>query len=618
MITTEGFRDIIHIGRHQRPAALLDHAGDALAGPAAGAAAPPQGRDASASSRRDGEVLVPLDEDEVRARGARAQARGRRGDRGLLPVLLPQPAPRGARASDRRGGVSPRRSSPPRPRSSPQFREFERFTTAAMNAFIGPKVRPLRAPPRARRCASAGLAAELHDHGARTAASRRRRWWPRSPVLTLLSGPAAGVLGGAWAGALVAAGGGSSPSTSAAPAPTSASSSTARFSEATARDTWIAGFPLIVPMIDIHTIGAGGGCIAHVDPGGAFRVGPRSAGRRAGAGRLRPRRHRADRDRRQPRPRSARPRQLPRRRDDARRRRRRSAASPISPRSSGSMSSRPPRACSPSSTATWPTPSARGRSRRASTRATSRWSPSAAPGRCTAPRSRRCWGSRRSSCRPSPGSPRRSACSPPTSSTTRSRPSFRCAARSISLRLNGDFRDHGSGARARSSWPTAWRRAKSRSRAWATSATSARATSCAWPMPDGSIDDAGLERRWQRFHELHEAEYGHAFPASPIEIVNIRVTGVGRMPKIGTLRSPHGSSLAAATRQERALRVPRERRARAARDRLLPARPAAGRRPIAGPAIILQTDSTTVMPPGATATADRAGNLLIAIGGPHA
>ena len=40
----------------------------------------------------------------------------------------------------------------------------------------------------------------------------------------------------------------------------------------------MAGYPLLVPMIDIHTIGSGGGSIAYVDSGGAFRVGPRSAG----------------------------------------------------------------------------------------------------------------------------------------------------------------------------------------------------------------------------------------------------------------------------------------------------------------------------------------------------
>jgi N-methylhydantoinase A len=49
-------------------------------------------------------------------------------------------------------------------------------------------------------------------------------------------------------------------------------------SEASARDTKIAGFPVMVPMIDVHTIGAGGGSIAYLDAGGAFRVGPASAG----------------------------------------------------------------------------------------------------------------------------------------------------------------------------------------------------------------------------------------------------------------------------------------------------------------------------------------------------
>ena len=55
-----------------------------------------------------------------------------------------------------------------------------------------------------------------------------------------------------------------------------------RVSEATARDTWIGGYPVLVPMLDITTIGAGGGSIAHVDRGGAYRVGPQSAGSRPG------------------------------------------------------------------------------------------------------------------------------------------------------------------------------------------------------------------------------------------------------------------------------------------------------------------------------------------------
>ena len=44
------------------------------------------------------------------------------------------------------------------------------------------------------------------------------------------------------------------------------------------RDCEVNGYPVLVPMIDVETIGAGGGSIAHIDTGGAFRVGPKSAG----------------------------------------------------------------------------------------------------------------------------------------------------------------------------------------------------------------------------------------------------------------------------------------------------------------------------------------------------
>ena len=74
------------------------------------------------------------------------------------------------------------------------------------------------------------------------------------------------------------------------------------------------GVPIQIPMIDIRTIGAGGGSIAWIDKGGMLRVGPQSAGADAGAGLLRRGRDRGDGDRRQPRARPDRPRQLPRRR----------------------------------------------------------------------------------------------------------------------------------------------------------------------------------------------------------------------------------------------------------------------------------------------------------------
>ena len=63
------------------------------------------------------------------------------------------------------------------------------------------------------------------------------------------------------------------------------------------------------------------------------------------------------------------------------------------------------------------------------------------------------------------------------------------------------------------------------------------------PFPDGQLDQAALAQIFARFAELHRAEYGHVFEASPIEIVNIRVTGIGRMPKIAAPRPARGGSL---------------------------------------------------------------------------
>ena len=97
------------------------------------------------------------------------------------------------------------------------------------------------------------------------------------PVGLLLSGPAGGVVGGRWTGAAcktknvitIDIGG------------TSADISVIQDGELrikNPRDTEVASLPVLVPMIDIDAIGAGGGSIAYLDPGGAFRVGPRSAG----------------------------------------------------------------------------------------------------------------------------------------------------------------------------------------------------------------------------------------------------------------------------------------------------------------------------------------------------
>ena len=66
------------------------------------------------------------------------------------------------------------------------------------------------------------------------------------------------------------------------------------------------------------------------------------------------------------------------------------------------------------------------------------------------------------------------------------------------------------------------------------------------PFPAGEIGPEDAEDLFRQFHEQHRTEYGHVFEDSPIEIVNVRVAGVGRTPTIGAPRTPRGESLDAA------------------------------------------------------------------------
>src|ERR1700722_7469387 len=273
LITTRGYRDILHIGRHQRPQhySLMQQI-------------PWQSRPFVQRRHRHvvserlipprGDVLVPLDEDEVRAA---ARALRRDGVESIAICFLfsyLNPAHE-ARAKQLVLEEHPEAFVTTSAEVAPQFREFERFTTAAMNAFVGPKVRDYISIL-SRRLHDAGSGGELQVMGSNGGAATVRMVAER-PVLTMLSGPAAGVLGGTWAGTLSGRDnlitfdmGGTSADIGIVTG--------GRFAEATARDTWIGGFPILVPMIDIHTIGAGGGSIARRDSGGAFRVGPQSAG----------------------------------------------------------------------------------------------------------------------------------------------------------------------------------------------------------------------------------------------------------------------------------------------------------------------------------------------------
>jgi N-methylhydantoinase A len=135
------------------------------------------------------------------------------------------------------------------------------------------------------------------------------------------------------------------------------------------------------------------------------------------------------------------------------------------------------------------------------------------------------------------------------------------------------------------------------------------------PFDDGPLDEEALHRCWKRFHELHAEEYGHAFPDSPIELINVRVIARGRLPKLpafSVAADPDARKAVVAT-DPALFTVDGELRALATtfyeRSKL-----GAGA-VLEGPAVVLQMDSTTVIPPGARAEVLETGDILIHIGG---
>ena len=133
-------------------------------------------------------------------------------------------------------------------------------------------------------------------------------------------------------------------------------------------------------------------------------------------------------------------------------------------------------------------------------------------------------------------------------------------------------------------------------------------------FPAGELNEAGLEEVWQAFHALHEREYGHCFTESPIEIVNIRITGVGRMPKIAAPPAPAGGSLEEA-QVKTARSVFRVNGALEGHETAFYRREALPvEAPFPGPAIIVQKDATTVVPPGWSVRVDTSANLILRLG----
>ncbi len=150
---------------------------------------------------------------------------------------------------------------------SPEFREFERASTTVINAYVGPLMdRYLGELEKGSR----HPVAIMQSNGGLLSAGEARR----HAVRTILSGPAGGIVGAVeiaricgFDRALTFDMGG-----------TSTDVALAGQNPRLTTEARVDGFPVRVPMLDIHTVGAGGGSIAWVDAGGSLRVGPESAG----------------------------------------------------------------------------------------------------------------------------------------------------------------------------------------------------------------------------------------------------------------------------------------------------------------------------------------------------
>ena len=273
MLTTRNFRDILHIARHKRPHNFSLHFD-----------VPWQSRPLVKRRNRipvterilppDGRIGTPLDENDVleavrvfKKRGIRSVVIG------FLFSFMNDEHEQRARAIVER--EMPDAYVCCSSDVANVLREYERFSTAAMNAFIGPKTSVYLTNLRdqlARQGFRANLRLIQSNGGVSTVEACSKR-----AVNILMSGPAGGVIGGRAEGLLAGADnvitvdiGGTSADISTVPA--------GRIKIMNPRDSYVSGHPILVPMIDLVTIGAGGGSIAYIDSAGGFHVGPRSAG----------------------------------------------------------------------------------------------------------------------------------------------------------------------------------------------------------------------------------------------------------------------------------------------------------------------------------------------------
>ena len=267
MITTRGFRDLLEIGRQTRPhmySLTEDHP-------------PPlveRRHRFEVDERMDaaGEPVTELTDDAIAAVVSEVRASGAESCAVCLLFAFRNPA------HENRVAAAVRAALPDVPvctsfEVQPEFREYERFSTTVLNAYLQPVLgRYLGALEDGLARVAPDAAIGINQSSGGLMSPERAR---ALPVRTALSGPAAGAIGAAFSAKLSARrnvitldmGG------------TSADVALIRdFQADISFERDVAGFSVRLPAVDIETVGAGGGSIAWFDRDGLLKVGPASAG----------------------------------------------------------------------------------------------------------------------------------------------------------------------------------------------------------------------------------------------------------------------------------------------------------------------------------------------------
>ena len=279
LITTTGFEDVLEIGRQAR-AKLYD-----LFLQKAEPLAPSSCRfGAKERLAADGSVIQPLNAAEIRH--LLRQIKEVKPDSVALCLLFSFRNPlheKRIASTLRSAGYAVSVSH----EILPEFREYERTSTTVINAYLVPVMSSYLRDTTVR--ISTLLPRQPHkksgkDHSRSSQASVRimqsnggiisAEEAAREPVRTILSGPAGGVIGASHAAKLAHL----DKCISLDMGGTSTDVALLNGELRTTSEAIVAGLPVAVPMLEIHTVGAGGGSIARFDEGGALRVGPESAG----------------------------------------------------------------------------------------------------------------------------------------------------------------------------------------------------------------------------------------------------------------------------------------------------------------------------------------------------